>query len=234
MIWELQSVAASHGRHGQIRPLGEGMDFSTFLCDDLVLRVPKRAEVAELVDAEYQLLIALPSDLPLLVPRPIAPPFHSGSLQHVLVYPAVPGTPMAELSTPVDPVQVGAALGGFLRHLHELEPQEVAPAMQVAMWASEARVRIAEVVDVLGAELTGIATNALEQTLPRVRSDLVMCHRDLSDDHVLVDRSGHAIGIIDFGDAGPSPWWHDLVGIWMWGGEAALARNMLGLRSRAR
>jgi aminoglycoside/choline kinase family phosphotransferase len=23
-----------------------------------------------------------------------------------------------------------------------------------------------------------------------------------------------ACGVIDFGDAGPSPWWHDLVGLW--------------------
>ena len=81
-------------------------------------------------------------------------------------------------------------------------------------------------VEHLGAELADATMAALGQTLPSIGQERVMCHRNLTDDHVLVDlETGLECGVIDFGDADPSPWWHDLVGIWMWGGDTALGAS---------
>ncbi len=208
----------------------EGMDFVTYLCNDLVLRVPKRDEVAGLVNAEYELLRGLPNDLPLAVPRPMSPlatlATTIGTHYPVLVYPLVPGTALGDVEGNVegnvDPERVGTMLGGFLRSLHAVSPKEVAPATDFQEWGSIASQKLPGLAEILGVELTQKATIALAQSLPPTRTDLVMCHRDLTEDHVLVGDTGLVCGVIDFGDAGPSPWWHDLVGIWMWGGEIPL------------
>lgn len=140
----------------------------------------------------------------------------------MLAYPLVPGTPLCNVTTTVDLAGLGESLGRFLRVLHQAAPLEVNPAIQFTAWAGVARRQLPQVADLLGAELVDAARTALGQALPQVRSDPVMCHRDLTEDHVLVEADGVASGVIDFGDAGPSPWWHDLVGIWMWGGDVAL------------
>jgi Ser/Thr protein kinase RdoA (MazF antagonist) len=220
----LERVGASYGRHGSIVPLGEGMDFAVFSCDDLVLRVPKRKEGRRLSRRRYALLTALPADLPLAVPRPLGPPARAeGSGHGVLVYPLVPGTPLCDVAAPVDLANLGHALGRFLRALHAGTLREVAPPTDFANWADEARWRVPELVGLIGAELVELAVAALGADLPPVGPERVLGHRDLTDEHVLVDlETGSVGGVIDFGDAGPSPWWHDFVGIWTWGGEAAL------------
>jgi aminoglycoside 2''-phosphotransferase len=218
----VQRIAASLGSNGPVAVLGEGMDFVAYQCEDLVFRVAKRDEVAALVEAEYEFLITLPVDLPLAVPRPLCPPVASpGAVGGVLVYPVVAGTPLREVEGTSD-LDVCQPIGRFLSALHSLPVGEVAP-QSLGSLAEFASQRLADIRNQLGAQLTTVVRSALERHLPRAGSEQVMCHRDLTDDHVIVDLGARTVsGVIDFGDAGPSPWWHDLVGLWMWGGDEAV------------
>ncbi len=171
----------------------------SYVCDDLVLRVPQSEEVARLAEAEHERLTSLPHDLPLA------------------------GVPLADADVPVDRLLLAASLGRFLRRLHSIPPYEVAPEPDRATWAAAARRRLPSIEDLLGSELARAAIAALSRNLPPEGPAVVMSHRDLTDDHILIDTStGLASGIIDFGDAGQAPWWQDFVGIWMWEGDEAL------------
>ena len=219
---DVQQVVASLGFHGPLEHLGEGMDFVSYRCQDLVVRVAKRDEVAALVRAEYEFLATLPVDLPIAVPRPICPPVGSPETGPcVLLYPMVPGTPLSNVEDTCD-MEVFEPIGRFLRSLHALPIRDVAP-QSLGSLSEFASQRLGDVKKQLGTQLTSVVRSVLEGTFSSVSSVQVMCHRDLTDDHVLIDPSAHvACGVIDFGDAGPSPWWHDLVGLWMWGGDRAI------------
>jgi aminoglycoside phosphotransferase (APT) family kinase protein len=176
--------------------------------------------------AEYELLMALPG-LPLTVPEPIcAPIIPQGGAHPVLVYRRIRGIALCDASDHVyhvDRAAIGASVGQFLRALHAVPLHSVAEPVELARWAEDARVQLRTHGSALDAELIEVTNTLLEAELPTVGPELVLCHRDLGDEHVLLDDDGQPCGIIDFGDAGPSPWWHDLVGMWMWGGDAALA-----------
>ena len=119
-------------------------------------------------------------------------------------------------------MEVFEPIGRFLRSLHALPIRDVAP-QSLGSLSEFASQRLGDVKKQLGTQLTSVVRSVLEGTFSSVSSVQVMCHRDLTDDHVLIDPSAHvACGVIDFGDAGPSPWWHDLVGLWMWGGDRAI------------
>ncbi len=215
-------IASSVGYNGPVARLGEGMDFVAYRCEDLVVRVAKRDEVAALVEAEYEFLTTLPVDLPLAVPRPLSLPDESPeTLRFVLVYPIVAGTPLGDVEKTSD-LDVCEPIGRFLRALHSLPIHDVAPQSPGSL-SDFASQRLSDIGKLLGSQLTTVVRFALDARLPPVNSERVMCHRDLTEDHVLVDVAARtASGVIDFGDAGPSPWWHDLVGLWMWGGDEAV------------
>ena len=219
---DVQRIAASLGFDGPVAHLGEGMDFVSYRCEDLVVRVAKRDEVAALVEAEYEFLATLPVDLPLAVPRPLCPPVRSPErMRGVLVYPMVPGTPLGEIED-TSGLEVCEPIGRFLRSLHSLPIVDVAP-QSLGSLSDFASQRLSDIEKHLGSKLTTVVRSVLGGHLPPVSAERVMCHRDLTDDHVLADLAAHvACGVIDFGDAGPSPWWHDLVGLWMWGGDEAI------------
>ena len=92
-------------------PLGQGLDNTAFVVDDLVLRVSDRSSVLR----EAQLLELLAPRLPVPVPRPR---FADGRLG-VLAYPLLPGRPL--LGRPALP-GLAHRLGRFLRDLHDIDP----------------------------------------------------------------------------------------------------------------
>ena len=111
-----------------------------------------------------------------------------------------------------------------MRVLHEVTPREVAPPIELDKWAGEAQRRVVALAHHLEPDLLGATVALLGQALPAQANERVLCHRDLSSEHVLIDpNTGLACGVIDFGDAGPSAWWHDFVGIFMWGGDASVS-----------
>jgi Ser/Thr protein kinase RdoA (MazF antagonist) len=221
-VGDVQRIASSLGFDGPVSHLGEGMDFVSYRCEDLVVRVAKRDEVATIVEAEYEFLATLPVDLPLAVPRPLCPPVGSPeTIRCVLVYPMVPGLPLGEIED-TSGLDVCEPIGRFLRSLHSLPIRDVAP-QSLGSLSDFASQRLSDIEKHLGSKLTTVVRSVLEGHLPPVSNERVMSHRDLTDDHVLVDLAARtACGVIDFGDAGPSPWWHDLVGLWMWGGDGAI------------
>jgi Ser/Thr protein kinase RdoA (MazF antagonist) len=54
----------------------------------------------------------------------------------------------------------------------------------------------------------------------RSLSKLRVCHAELLAEHILVDRAGEPLAVIDWGDVTTGPWWQDFVGLW--GGDARL------------
>jgi len=105
--------------------VGEGWDNRLFrLGSDLVVRLPRRAASAELIDHELRWLPQLAPRLPLAVPaiqragRPGA-----GFPWNWSIASWVPGDPALHVP-PRDLRATAAALGAFLRALHQSAPQD--------------------------------------------------------------------------------------------------------------
>jgi hypothetical protein len=58
------------GLTGAPKVFGAGWDYETFVCDETVIRIPKRRSTADALASELALLLKLPNDLPLPVHRP--------------------------------------------------------------------------------------------------------------------------------------------------------------------
>ena len=105
--------------------LGEGWDNTLFrLGDDLLVRVPRRAASAVLIDHEQRWLPQLSARLPLPVPVPLRVGRPGcGFPWPWSVAPWFPGH-SALIARPDDPAMTAVALGRFLRALHQPAPKD--------------------------------------------------------------------------------------------------------------
>lgn len=226
----VQSLAAANGMHGVVKALGAGWDYATFICDGIVIRVPKRKETAALLADELALLQRMPGDLPLAVPRPrdglVA---HPGLPYACMCYPLLAGTPLDEVTQAPDPATLGTSIGRFLARVHGLPPSPSPTGITEQDWSDgalrsrckHASRRLDEVRDHLDAASRSRALRRLQLPVHVEVASVVLGHHDLNVEHILVDAHGQAAAVIDWGDAGALPWWCDFTGLWLWGGDVA-------------
>lgn len=201
-----------------LRRLANGWDNVSFrLGEDLVVRVPRRAAAAELVEHEQRWLPQLAPRLPLPVPVPV----RSG--RPALGYPWswsvcrwLDGEPAAS-SPPSDARTAARELGAFLVALHRPAPDDAPanPFRGVPLAARDATVRdrLTQLEDVVSAApLEAAWEAALEQ--PPWRGPALWLHGDLHPLNVLV-ADGRLAGVIDFGDITAGDPATDLAVAWM-------------------
>ncbi len=219
-------LARQCGLTGTPAALGAGWDYATFVCDDTVMRIPKRMHTAQVLAEELELLLRLPASLPLLVPRPRTELVAVDGIPYAaMVYPLLDGTPICALPQPdkVDARVIGLQLGQFLRTLHDLPMNGEPEPFSFDEWTRFVLQHLGTIDAHVDHGLADMLRELLEQPLPAFDSQQVLCHMDLNDEHVLIDtQSNQATAVIDWGDAEPGPWWFDFTGLWLWGDVKAL------------
>jgi aminoglycoside phosphotransferase (APT) family kinase protein len=172
------------------------------LGEELIVRMPRRAMAAELVEHELRWLPELAPRLPLAVPVPV----RAG--RPGLGYPWswsvvrwLPGE-MAAVTPPRDPAAAAASLGGFLDALHQPAPRD-APANPfrggpLADRDEPVRTRADQLHDLIDAPRVLACWRELVDT-PVWARDAVWLHGDLHPANVLV-HGGEVSAVVDFGD----------------------------------
>jgi aminoglycoside phosphotransferase (APT) family kinase protein len=217
-------------RDAVVAPLGDGWDFKVFLVDGRwAFRFPKRRQCARALEREITLLDALATslrDAPIDIPRyryRVARP-----QQFPLPYAGyrlLPGAPLVELDVAaLEPFALGAELGELLHRLQNV-PALPAPRIYRDHIAADL-ISIRAEFDAIAHALPSHIARASQALLTRVPAPddrtYTFQHGDLGAEHILID-SRRIAAVIDWGDAG---WGHpvnDLVGLWAWGGDAAVA-----------
>lgn len=206
---------AAFGAAEGLAPLGAGWDFDCvrFRGGDgraRVARVPARRDVVPSLEAEAAFLAALPAPLAALAPRPDGLLPATGTLPvPVLVYPVLPGVPLATLSSaPEDATVLAPALGAALAALHRWTPPVPCPGpRQPAGVGVEARLRAERgtwaSAEARGAPPLAVLLGVLEGPTPGAPAPVTV-HGDLDAGHVLVDPVTRRLtGILDWTDAEP-------------------------------
>ena len=196
-----------------IREVAAGWDNVVFLVDEQwAFRFPRRAIAIPGVEREIATLPRLAAHLPIAIPAPrfIGRPSDEYPWPWFGA-PWLPGVELAEVDLPDgDRVDVAAALGGFLRALHSQHVSRLVGAGlpvdpmrrgDMGFRVPHARRRLDEVIAKGLWESTAEVEHLLIRTtgLPPPPRTLVL-HGDLHVRHVLVDDSGRASGVIDWGD----------------------------------
>ncbi len=217
----------------KIAHLGEGWDFFVFVVDEeIAFRFPKKAIVDQCAERELLLLDRLPADLPIAVPRPLyrgqpgnAYPWHFWGYRMLV------GEPLPYVRIP-EPrkLYIAERVGEFLGILHATDGE----GLPLSVWDTdddapphfEVRALLEATREVYPAPLFRRCTEYLSSPdyVPRdYTGERKQIHADLLADHILVDPKSFVLtGIIDWGDATAGDPAGDFVGIWMWGGDAAL------------
>ena len=182
--------------------------------DELAFRFPRRAIAVPGVEREIALLPAIAPALPLAVPVPV----HVGRPSARYPWPFfgarfIPGIEPCEAALDGRREVMGAALGRFLRALHEPAlagrqggglPVDPMGRADMAERVPRTRARL-EALGAVGAwRRTPLVEHLFDMALtigPPV-GEPVLCHGDLHVRHVLVDpATGEPSGVIDWGDA---------------------------------
>jgi len=200
-----------------MRLIGEGWDSTAWLVGgEWVVRFPRREVVLPGLNREMQALVQLAPRLPLRIPvaelqgRPTAefPWPWAGSR-------FIPGREVGE-AAPSDEQRIahGAALGSFLRALHDADPAAVTVDGAVlpvdVVHRADMPYRVAKLRDRLAslerlglwrppAGLDPLLERATELPPPAPET-LRVCHGDLHLRHLLVDDGGELSGVIDWID----------------------------------
>ena len=224
-------------RVAEVSVLGEGWDFSTFLIDDAwVFRFPKRRQCARQLAREHTLLEALAAPLAsdsIAIPRYRY--FVRKSARFALAYvgyPMLRGDALIDCSTDaVDRLEIGRQLGGFLRRLHAVAPSRP-PRIYHDTFPSdlgEFRRELKQSSSALPAPIAAACERLFERAPNPDPAPPLFQHGDLGAEHILVDTSRNQItAIIDWADAGWGNSVGGLVGLWAWGGDAAVGAAMSG------
>ena len=200
-----------------LRLLDTGWDNVTMrLGDDLLVRLPRRAEAAALIVHEQRWLAELAPRLPLEIPSPVrvGRPFETYPW-HWSVVPFFEGK-TADLEEPgVDQAEV---LGAFLRALHTHAPPD-APRNPVRGVALEAR-RVAiearlERLEAVTSSITPVHRALWRRALAApIDTEPRWLHGDLHPRNVVV-AAGRFAAIIDWGDVTAGDVATDLASVWM-------------------
>jgi aminoglycoside phosphotransferase (APT) family kinase protein len=204
--------------HMALIDIGEGWDNKLFrLGDDLAVRLPRRAASAALIEQEQRWLPRLSPRLPLPVPVPlrVGRP-GSGFPWCWSVVPWFAGE-TALVAPPQDPAPMVAALGQFLRALHQPAPDDAPhnPWRGVPLATRTNNVR--EHVQQLDGLVDGIAVLSLWAhvvSAPAWSGPPMWIHGDLHPGNLLIS-GGRLSAVIDFGDLAAGDPATDLSVIWM-------------------
>ena len=230
-VAEILAADLPEMRGAHVIALGEGWDYSTYAAnDEWVFRFPKRRQCVRPLAHEKKVVDALGAALgddEIAIPRyryhiekPVA-----FALAYV-GYPLLRGEPLAgQSSTTFDCRAAGRQLGRFLQRL-----QRAAPSPQPRIYHDEFPAHILDfrqeldaIAAVLPPHLLTAGRELLAHAPPPFTGAPLFQHGDLGAEHILVDAPrGRIVGIIDWGDAGWGNPVRDVVGLWAWGGDAAV------------
>ncbi len=201
-----------------LRALASGWDNVSYrLGDDLVVRLPRRALAAPLVEHEQRWLPLVAPELPLAVPAPV----HLGRPAAGYpwawsVVPWLPGAPAA-LVPPADPVAAADALGGFVHALHGCPADGLPPNPYRGGPLAERDEALRSRVVALGDAVDAVAVLARWEAAlaaPAWSGPPVFLHGDLHPANLLVD-GGQVVAVLDFGDLTGGDPATDLAAGWM-------------------
>ena len=189
-----------------LAPLANGWDNAVLrLGDDLVVRLPRRAMAAGLVEHEQRWLPELAAfGLPLAVPTPLRcgrPSAAAGYPWAWSVCPWLDGE-VAATRPPADLGEAATTLGAFVRALHRPAPGDAPPNPYRGVPLAERDQVLRERVVLLGDLIDGPAVLARWEHLagaPRWSGPPVWLHGDLHPANLLV-HDGRLHAVIDFGD----------------------------------
>lgn len=201
----------------RIQPIGSGWDNVMMrLGTDLLVRLPRRAMAAALIEEEQRWLPLLSTRLPIDIPVPI----HAGRPDRGYPWPWsivrwLPGDG-ADLSPPR--AEEGLELASFLSHLHRAAPASarVNPARGVPLATRAEHVdRRIERLERTTDAITPAVRRAWHDALAASPcTDRRWLHGDLHPLNILV-RRGEITGIIDWGDSTEGDVATDLAVFWM-------------------
>lgn len=218
-------------RGARVAPLGDGWDYTTYLVDDeWVFRFPKRRQCVRPLAREKNMLDSLAEALhgaDIAIPR-----YH----YHVLKpsafalayagYPLLPGEPLSDQDThSIDCIGLGRQLGRFLQRLNRTAP---APAPRIyhdelPSHILDFRRELDQIANDLPPHIAAASRQLLGRAPPPFNGAPLFQHGDLGAEHILVDPArGRIAAIIDWGDASWGNPVRDVVGLWAWGGDAAV------------
>ncbi len=216
-----------------LRRIGHGWDNANYrVGSDLVVRIPRRALAATLIDTEVRWLPGLSAVLPLPVPTPVRTGVPSAAYPwpwSIAQY--VPGRPIgAGALTGRAGLVAADALAGFLSALHVPAPAD-APVnpfrgVPLADRAESYAARLPAAPAALRAGLDTAWREALEARRPAGPDTWV--HGDLHGLNVLAAR-GRLTGVIDFGDLCAGDRATDLAAGWFLLDHPARERLRVGL-----
>jgi aminoglycoside 2''-phosphotransferase len=210
---------------------GWGGDSDAWLVDGRwIFRFPRSAAIARRLAVEVCLLPRISSALSARIPHFDYIARDARGLPAFVGYEAIPGQPLRAETLRAIPAHVAEHLaeqvGAFLRTLHAT-PIDVAvgcgvdrptnsPRQNVERWQRQVESTVFPALD--GAERGWVERRFREALADAARFAFtpVVCHGDLSSDHLLIDPSGQGLtGVIDFGDvtigdpAGEFTWWEE-------------------------
>ena len=198
--------------------LGEGMDNTTFEVNgELVVRFAKDTDHGARdiqVSREAQLLTVVTSVATVPTPEPVFVAPHAGCL----AYKKLHGSAVLDLPSSqrrVHAVSLAAELGMFLSSIHGIPIAEVDQFVDLDIaplneYLSEAAEFYGGLKDMFTVAQQRAVEVFLSAPLPDHVFTAVMCHNDLSIDHILVDPSTwRATAIIDWTDAAITDPAHD-------------------------
>lgn len=221
-----------------ILPFGAGWANITWLINGkLVFRFPKNARVAASTLREIAVLPVLRRGLPTAVPdfRYAAPRGISAYPFAFVGYTLVPGTPLNQAPSGLNLPSVAGVMGAFLTALHSF-PLSSAIALGVPGgtaedWRAEYARWYEETRRLSAPYLTNDEQARVDSIVARFLQDdryftftPVLLHRDLSEEHVLIDpHTGRLSGVIDFEDMSIGDPAFDFIGLTALGGGVANA-----------
>ena len=204
--------------HLPVQVLANGWD--NLLCrlgEDLIARLPRRAQAAALVAHEQRWLPTLAPRLPLPIPAPVrlGEP-GAGYPWHWSIVPFLPGRPAA-VEPPADGAAAAVALAEFLAALHipadpeaPVNPYRGVPLQVRYELFTDALSRLDGSVDSAAARRAWASALAA----PSWHGPPVWLHGDLHPANILVDQ-GSISAVIDFGDITAGDPAADLAVAWM-------------------
>ena len=201
-------------RGKKVEPFGLGWDNAAFLIDGRVLfRFPRRRAVAGLIEREIAILPTIASQLPTPISAPTFLGAPSAEFPWAFAgYGLIAGNTACSLElSDASRTALAAPLALFLRALHGIE---AAPLVKRGLPPDEigrldhdkrlplTRERLATLVGSGVDDEAGRATDWLEAhpPTPLDESKRGLVHGDLYARHVLLERSAHLAGVIDWGD----------------------------------
>jgi aminoglycoside phosphotransferase (APT) family kinase protein len=203
-----------------LRQVANGWDNVLFrLGDDLVVRLPRRAQAAPLVEHEHRWLPTFAPRLPLPIPVPLRQGRPSDRLGFPWAWSVCPwfDGSSALVSPPVDGAEAAEVLGAFLAALHQPAPHD-APGnpfrgVPLAQRDPQFRTNLAT----LGSAVDGHHLAELWEELssaPPWDGPNLWVHGDVHPGNLVV-RDGRLRAVIDFGDLTAGDRVSDLVVGWM-------------------